>query len=120
MPRPRNPKNEPGRARTAKWREKLHVSGGYETDAVDSALAVAISVYLREALLAGSEKNVGRVEALVRMAASYLVSDRQDADPEAALRRVRARLRRQDIEEVAMAVMSNPPVRSSLPITPRN
>jgi hypothetical protein len=117
MPRPRNPANEPGRARTEKWRKRLHEVGGFETDAVDSAIAASVSVYLREALLAGSEKNVGRVEALERMAAAFLVSrssedeDEPDVDPDAALIRVRARLRRQDIEEVAAAVFANPPVR---------
>lgn len=117
MPRPKNPANEPGRARTERWRKRLHEAGGYETDAVDTALAAALSVYLREALLAGSEKNVSRVEALELMAAAYLVSDREDGDLEAALRRVRSRLRRQDIEEVAAAVFANPPVRSAIPIT---
>jgi hypothetical protein len=116
MPRPRNPANEPGRSRTEKWRKRLHDDGGFETDAVDTAIAAAVSVYLREAIAAGSRSNLNRVDALERLAAAYLVSRRRastdlEPDPDSALQRVRSRLRREDVEEVAQRVLSAPLIR---------
>ena len=120
MPRPRNPANEPGRMRTEKWRKRLHYVGGFETDAVDSAIAAAVTAYFYKCLM--EERSVGqsRVDTLERMAAAYLVAQSEGgADLELALKRVRSRVRREDVQEVAALVFSKSPFLSSLPITPQ-
>lgn len=98
MPRIANPGNEAGREKTARWRENNQTRRRPEVDAVDTALAVAVSVYRWEAEKARSEKAVTRVDALERMAVNYLIAKGYDAKE--ADRRVRRRVRRWDVEDL--------------------
>lgn len=98
MPRIANPGNEAGREKTARWRENNQARRRPEVDAVDTALAVAVSVYRWEAEKARSEKAVTRVDALERMAVNYLIAKGYDAKE--ADRRVRRRVRRWDVEDL--------------------
>lgn len=98
MPRVADPGNEAGREKTARWRENNQARRRPEVDAVDTALAVAVSVYRWEAEKAKSEKAVTRVDALERMAANYLIARGYDAKE--ADRRVRRRVRRWDVEDL--------------------
>lgn len=116
MARARNPANENGRMRTEKWREGLQARGGWETFQVDTAIAGALSLYLREALIAESQKDLRRVDGLEYMAAVLLSAakgkddvpedDHGAVDLETALKRVRGRLRRKDIESLFRIVNS--------------
>lgn len=106
MPRIADPGNEAGREKTARWRENNQARRRPEVDAVDTALAVAVSVYRWEAEKARSEKAVTRVDALEQMATNYLIAkgyDKKEAD-----RRVRRRVRRWDVEDlIPLAAGSN-------------
>lgn len=46
MPRPRDPKNEAGRRRTARYRQRLKSTGTPEASAVDVAVSGAISAWM--------------------------------------------------------------------------
>jgi hypothetical protein len=82
--------------RTRKWRAGLREVKRPETDAVDTALAVAVALYAHSAELKQSERDQTRVTALEKMAVRYLVS--KGSSFVEAERSVRRRVRRVDVE----------------------
>lgn len=116
MPRVADPGNAAGREKTARWRENNQSKRRPEVDAVDTALAVAVSVYRWEAEKARSEKAVTRVDALERMAANYLTARGYDAKE--ADRRVRRRVRRWDVEDLIPLAGGTSGSTSDVSVTP--
>jgi hypothetical protein len=82
--------------RTRKWRAGLKEIRKPETDAVDTALAVAVALYAHSAEVKQSERNRTRVTALEELAIRYLVS--RGSSLVEAERSVRRRVRRLDVE----------------------
>lgn len=89
MPRPRSAENEAARRRQEAYRKGLEARGEPETDAVDTALAAAVSTFLGPSLKGspGSRKVAG---SIIRKAVKHLVSSGFDAD--AAGRRLSSRI----------------------------
>lgn len=104
MPRPRNPANEPHRTAQERYRDNLRIFRGTETDEAHAALAVALAIFRHQAEHAGSIKNVAKVDGLERLAARYLAADGKDFKH--ALRAVRLRTRRLDVDRMIQAVNS--------------
>ena len=98
MPRERNPANEVGRSAQERYRERLAALGGAETDAVDSAISAALAVWRHEVIKREQSKNLERIAGIEKMATSILVS--KGKDPKLALRAVRLRTQRLDVEEL--------------------
>ncbi len=96
MPRQAEPGNATGAEATREWRETVKAQRRPETDAVDTALAAALTVFRYEAERAKSERNVLKVEGMEAMAVNYLVS--RGYDREQAERRVLRRVRRFDAD----------------------
>lgn len=82
--------------RTRKWRAGVKAIKRPETDAVDTALAVAVALYAHTAEVKQSERDQTRVTALEKMAVRYLVS--RGSSVVEAERMVRRRVRRIDVE----------------------
>lgn len=99
MPRPKTPENAAGAAATARWRKAVREARRPEVDAVDSALAAALAVYLHAATVRGRDRDIERIVALERLAIEHLVSKRYDAKQ--ARRAVLRRLRRDDAGSLA-------------------
>lgn len=101
---PRFAKNETakGLLATRRWRANLKGSRCPEVDAVDTALAAAVTVYRHTAEQAQSVKDVCRVTALESMAINYLVS--QGYSPRMAERKVRRRVHRLDADKLVPMV----------------
>ena len=102
MPRRRTPANEQGRAATERWRTRQRSMRRPEIDAVDSAIAAAVSVFRHKAEASGVSRNLERATALEEMAINYLVSSGADADY--ARQKVLSRTHRLDSEALARLV----------------
>jgi hypothetical protein len=84
--------------RTREWRKRLREVKRPETDAVDTALAVAVALYAHTAELKQSERDRTRITALEQMAVRYLVS--RGSSLVEAERMVRRRVRRLDVDSL--------------------
>lgn len=115
MPRPRNPKNEPARAATERWRKALKTAGAPETDAVDSALAAAVAVFVDTTAKAGVEKESRKAKFFELAAVNYLVS--QGADPLHAARLVARRVHRLDVGDLLPLVDGSTALRRRADVT---
>ena len=116
MPRTRDPKNEKQRARTERWRKRLADSRRPEVDAVDTALAVAVSVLADVAGMSGSEAARARVSGLEIMAVNWLSSTGYSR--EHAIRSVARRVHRLDVHKL-IPVVSGKPIPAATSIIPK-
>ncbi|KQS84844.1 hypothetical protein [Rhizobium sp. Leaf383] len=96
MPRPAKPANASGAEATREWRKAVREQRRPETDAVDTALVAALTVYRHQAEKAKSERDVLKVEGMEAMAVNFLVA--RGYDREQAKRRVLRRVRRFDAD----------------------
>ena len=83
---------------TREWRKRLKVERRPETDAVDTALAAAVTVYSYTAATSASDRDRRRASALELMAINYLVTRGYAHDQ--AERQVRRRVRRLGVEKL--------------------
>ncbi len=92
MPRIAKHESDKGVLAARKWREGLKSKGRPETDAVDSAIAAAVSVYMHTAVEVGSVKDVRKASALELMAINNLLAPGSSKKPAelAVSRRARA------------------------------
>lgn len=102
MPRTRDPKNEPQRARTERWRKRLAEARRPEVDAVDTALAVAVAILADVARESGSEAAKARVSGIEILAANWLAS--HGSNREHAIRAVGRRVHRLDVKRLVPLV----------------
>lgn len=102
MPRIAKDENASGAQATRRWRANLKDNKVPEVDAVDTALAGAVTVYRHTAEKAQSAKDVGRVTALETMAVNFLVS--QGYSQRMAERKVRRRVHRIDADTLVPLV----------------
>ena len=102
MPRPRNPANEQHRTAQERYRDNLAIRRGAETDEAHAAIAVAVAIWRSEADRVGREKDLGKADAIERLAARHLAANGKDFRH--ALRAVRLRTRRQDVADLIGAV----------------
>lgn len=105
MPRHRNPANEGARSAQERYRTKLAKNGGAETDAVDSAISAALAVWRHQVLKHEKVKSLERITGIEKMATSILVA--RGKDLKLALRAVRLRTQRLDVEEL-LPLVGNP------------
>jgi len=105
MPRKKNPANEINRAAQEAYRERLEGRKCPETDAVDTAVSVAVSVFAFIAANEGNNRDRLRSQALERMAINYLVSRGFAYDEVKAV--VGRRLGRLDVHELIPLVDEN-------------
>ena len=98
MPRARNPLYEANRARTERWRRSMKARRAPEVDAVDTALAAAVAVYVDTLERSGVEKEVRKARFIEMAAVNYLTSTGSDALHAARL--VARRVHRLDIADL--------------------
>lgn len=102
MPRIAKNENAKGLIATRRWRANQKENRIPETDAVDTALAAAVTVYRHTAEQAQSARDVGRVTALEVMAVNFLVS--HGYSKKMAERKVRRRVHRLDADTLVPMV----------------
>lgn len=90
---------------TRQWRKRIKAERRPETDAVDTALAAAVTVYRHTAEATHSERDVTRATALEMMAVNFLIS--KGYEPDQAERQVRRRVRRLDAASLVPLVNSS-------------
>ena len=90
---------------TREWRKRNKAEGRPETDAVDTALAAAVTVYRHTAEATASKRDVTRATALEIMATNFLVS--RGYARKQAERQVRRRVRRLDAATLVPLVNSS-------------
>jgi hypothetical protein len=83
---------------TREWRKRNKAERRPETDAVDTALAAAVTVYRHTAEKQASDRDRRRASALEMMAINYLVTRGYAHDQ--AERQVRRRVRRLGVEKL--------------------
>jgi hypothetical protein len=105
MPRSANPANEAARAAQQRYRHRLAVKRQPEIDAVDTAVAVAVAVYANGARAMASKRDIQMAEGIETLAINYLIN--RGAAPEHAKRKVIARLRRRDVDELKPRVKTS-------------
>lgn len=93
---PRAESGSRGQEATRQWRKKVKRERRPETDAVDTALAAAVTVYRHVAEARRSKRDVTRASGMELMAINFLVS--KGYAVEHATRQVRRRVRRMDAE----------------------
>lgn len=98
MPRPRNPVNEQHRTAQERYRDNLAIRRGTETDEAHAAIAVAVAIWRAEADRVGRQKDIGKADAIERLAARHLAANGKDFRH--ALRAVRLRTRRLDVADL--------------------
>lgn len=95
---PRAHSGSAGQEATRQWRRKIRGERRPETDAVDAALAAAVTVYRHTAEKLSSVRDVTRAAGLEIMAINYLTSKGYDGTH--AERQVLRRVRRLDAEKL--------------------
>lgn len=102
MPRPRNPANEQHRTAQERYRDNLAIRRGAETDEAHAAIAVAVAIWRAEAGRVGRDKDLGKADAIERLAARHLAANGKDFRQ--ALRAVRLRTRRHHVADLIRSV----------------
>jgi hypothetical protein len=106
LPRPRDPANEAQRSAQERWRARARKAGRPEVDAVDTAVSVAVAVFVdtvKDKPAVSTSRQ--RAEAIERMAVNYLGAIGWNRDE--AFQMVRRRLHRSDAELLSKIVIDD-------------